>query len=52
VARLDVFLGSREKSCHIARLQVSFVSLRIHQDRIGFTVDREHDRPFGAMDLV
>jgi hypothetical protein len=32
VARLDVFLGSREKSCHIACLQVSFVSLRIHQN--------------------
>jgi hypothetical protein len=52
VTLVDVLLGSREEPCHIARLQVSLVSLRIHQDRISFTVHRKHNRPLSAMNLA
>jgi hypothetical protein len=46
------FLGLDQKSHHIARSQVSFIGLGVHQNRIGFAIYREHHRSPGAMNVV
>jgi hypothetical protein len=48
----DVFLRAREKPCHVGRFQVFLVSSRVHENRIGFAVDREYHRSFSAMYLA
>jgi hypothetical protein len=46
------FLGLDQKSHHIARSQVSFIGLGVHQNRIGFAIYRENHGSLGAMNVV